>query len=342
MKKTDLIKIILLWCLVALLSAKVQPRTYTGGTSQRLQSKAEVKQSALGIMLGEFRTNLSDMFYMQTENFMHYGVAFLPHNHEEHSHTSDMLTDTGMAHIEGEDETHDHDHGHDHERDHDDDHDGDPHHDHEHEVITVIPTAEKDYRSWLGNLHRQIKPWQAPGESHQLARDVEVVPLFRMMTLADPHYVRGYQVGAFWIQQLDVSAAADFIEEGLQNNPHSFELYLMRGLLNVKKARSMGEQGLIDNGNAAQQALLECARGDFQQAAEYMMQVRPALEVLEDEAQTLWSDDQETDAMAVVYLWVTLEKRIGNEARALELAEKYCRVMPDHKQLHVLLQEMGP
>lgn len=319
MKRGNALKYVLLWLLVAVLSTRVHPRKYTGGISKDLQAKDQVNHSALGMMLGEFRTSLSDMFYLQTENFLHYGVAFKPHDDDEHSKTEEMVADLKMG--GAEENTHKH---------HDFDH-GD-------EVLTVIPTAEKDYRSWLGNLHREIKPWQAPGEAHRLSRDAEVIPLFRLMTLADPHYVRGYQVGAFWIQQLDPKAAADFIAEGLKNNPDSFQLYLMRGLLNVKKARKLMPGGRLDGKDPDQRKLLLEAKADFQQAAEMMFQARPSLEDLDQPDQTDWTNDQETDAMAAVNMAVMLEQMVGRPDHAKQLAESCLKRMPENKHLKEYLE----
>ncbi|WFB37690.1 hypothetical protein P3T73_07945 [Kiritimatiellota bacterium B12222] len=348
MKKGEYIKVLGLWLLVALISPQVKPRRYEGGLSKNIQAKEEMNHSALGIVLGEFRTSLSDMFYMQTENFLHYGVAFVPHEHEKHSEASEMVSEwTEVDDEAGEDEHAMHE-GHDHEHivDHDEDvhgegHEGHEGHGHEHEELTVIPSAEHDFRAWVGEMHRAIKPWQAPGEAHRVASDAEVVPLFRMMTLADPHYVKGYQVGAYWIQQLDAEAASKFLAEGLQNNPDSFELYLMRGMLHLKQARSLGEKGQINEDNVEQRAVLLKAKADFQKSAALMLQVRPAQEIVDDEDQILWSEVQETDAMAATHLSVLLEQRVGDPEQAKRLAKEYSAAMPDHKKLTKLLQE-GP
>jgi hypothetical protein len=313
-------------CLVLLaswLSPQIEPRRYAGGLSKDERLKDQVNRSALGLMLGEFRTSLSDMFYLQTENFLHYGVRFLPHDDEEHSPTAEMAADLESGETE-EPGHHDHD-GHDHE--------GCDHEHHDHEVLTVIPTADKDFRSWLGEIHRQVKPWQAPGGPHLLADDSEVVPLFRMMTLADPHYVRGYQIGTYWIQRLDTEAAYEFIEEGLQKNPKSFELYLMRGFVRLKQAGDLNDpaQPVTEDPEKLQSVLK--AKADFQQAAEFMMRDRPPQEILDTTESAEWSNYQESDARAAVNLSIILEQRYGDPQRAQKLLKTYMAAMPNYEHL---------
>lgn len=328
MKRRGPLLLILLWLGVMLLSPGIQPRKYTGGTSRDFQAKEQVNRSALGLILGEFRTSLSDMFYLQTENFLHYGVAFKPHDDEKHSTSDELVSELEMGIADDHDQDHDPVHVHD---------ENCEHHAHGDEVLTVIPTAEKDYRSWLGNLHREIKPWQAPGAAHRLSSDAEVIPLFRMMTLADPHYVRGYQVGSYWIQRLDTAAARAFLEEGLEKNPEAFELYLMRGFLGLKQARRVGSGSALDGKDPEQRQLLLTAKADFQQASDLMFRERPSQQILDETEHPEWSDDRESDAMAAVHMAVMLENRVGQEDRAKELAERYLKQMPDHKQLRAFL-----
>jgi hypothetical protein len=213
-------------------SFRLHPGDYTEGRPRKVSQREQVNRSALGMMLGKFRTNLSDTFYMQTESFLHYGVAFKPHDEAEHETVSSEMA-KGMADDEAEDSHHDHhDHAHEEEG-----HDG---HHHE-ESLTIIPTAADDYRAWIGRMQREIQPWQKPGGAHHLASDAEVVPLFRLMTLADPHSIRGFTVGSYWVSRMDPVAAQKFLDEGLVKNPNAFQLHLMNGLLMMVKARRMDD-----------------------------------------------------------------------------------------------------
>lgn len=80
---------------------------------------------------------------------------------------------------------------------------------------------------------------------------LKVVPLFRTITLIDPHYIVVYSVGAWHFAWnlgplLDepeeewkrwVPAGIEFLEEGIKNNPNRYDLYFELGWLYFQKLK---------------------------------------------------------------------------------------------------------
>jgi tetratricopeptide (TPR) repeat protein len=260
-------------------------------------------------MLGEFRTSLSDMLFIKTERYLHSGVAYVPHLTEQ------LLTVEGSGKQADE-----HDHANCEDHDHD-------HFDHEDLPVTVVPVADEDYRGWIGRMHREVKPWRDPSLSHQHTTGTELIPWFRMMTLSDPAYTRGYTIGAFWIKQHDPAAAMAFVEEGLHKNPRAFELHLTKGFLLVQESRRVEAAG------GDKVPLLLQARDSFQSAAEYMIEVRPRKWEGDIEDVPGWGGYQENDARAAAHMAVLLESQHGDPEKARALARRYLDILPDHPQL---------
>jgi tetratricopeptide (TPR) repeat protein len=314
-KKTLFILPAALWLSAALLAPRLRPHDYTGGRSRDETQRVLANQSSLALMLGEFRTSLSDVLFIKTERYLHSGVAYVPHLTEK------ILTVEGAGEAVGE-----HEHGEhcDHENDH---------FAHEGMPVTVVPESTQDYRGWIGDMHREVKPWRDPKLAHQHTTGTELIPWFRMMTLSDPSYTRGYTVGAFWIKQHDPEAALRFIEEGIGHNPRAFELHLARGFLLLQEGRALQEAG-----KDGKEVMLR-AKSAFQSAAEYLPDVRPKTWEGEIEDAPGWGNYQESDAMAALLMAVLFEENYGDPARARELAQKYLELMPEHPRLRVFIQQ---
>ncbi|MEX2607989.1 MAG: hypothetical protein WD708_11650 [Kiritimatiellia bacterium] len=307
-----------LWILAALLSPRIQFRDYEEGRSRDLLTRVEVNQSALARIMGEFRTGASDMLFIKTERYLHSGVGYVPHLTE--ALLSVEGTDKGVeAHMAEMREGHEEE-GH------------DPFH-HEEEAETLVPTPGQDYRRWLGEMHRTVKPWRDPGLAHQHSDGKELIPWFRMMTLSDPHYIRGYIVGAHWIKRHDPEAAMKFVEEGLIHNPNDFQLHLSKAFLMLQEARRMG-QGTLETDDIAVQGQIVRAKRYFQRAAEEMARVRPREVPGEDIADHPdWGTYHESDAMAAAHMAILLEERYGDPDTALELKTRYQKLMPGYERL---------
>lgn len=64
-------------------------------------------------------------------------------------------------------------------------------------------------------------------------QNTDIMPLFRMITLLDPHFIQAYDTGAYsLVVNLNrVKEGLDFLKEGIRNNPDSFELSWEYGFL---------------------------------------------------------------------------------------------------------------
>lgn len=274
------ILVALLFAASPALSSRLAPRDYEGGRSRSENDRERRNESSVATILGEIRTNASDLMFIKTERYLHQGVAYVPHL------DADAMASTGeIKAAEGE------------------------HHDHgEAEVpATIVKPAEEDFRGFIGDLERKVKPWHSRAEGDHHISGKEMLPWYRVMTLTDPHYIRGYLIGAWWLRQTDGSRerlveAKNFISEGIEKNPDAFQLHLTVGYL----LRKLGED------RAALKA--------FRTAADLASVQRPKEGPKPD---GLWNDYTEEDACAAVRMAVLTEKEFGDPAEALRMAELY-------------------
>lgn len=92
--------------------------------------------------------------------------------------------------------------------------------------VPVIPSAQRDFRGFIGDLERQVKPYLS-NDGQEFSKDPEqTVPFYRLMTWSDPHFIQGYTVGATFIAKAGKYAdrGIEFLLEGERANPESFEI----------------------------------------------------------------------------------------------------------------------
>ena len=307
---------------VPLLARSVHPDAYAGGRARSAEAGMLRNTSAAARMLGEFRTAASDILFIKAERYLDSGIGYAPHLEKEllsvegTTHTVDEhqaeagVTAPPAAHTESGGDAHG-------------EHDAHEAHDDHAGTQTLIPTPERDYRGWVGRLQRAVKPWRDPSQAHRHTDGRELLPWFRVMTLADPHSTTGYAVGGWWLKGLNPEAALTFVEEGIANNPNAHQVRLMQGYILLELARS----------HADDPARLNAARVAFQQAAE------AAIARLADggppPANWTWYD--ENDALAACRMAVLLEQKHGTPTRAIALARRYAARLPDD----AILREMA-
>lgn len=319
------------------ISTRVDSEAYAGGRARDEEELVRRNSSALATMLGEFRTGISDIMFIKTERYLHAGVGYIPHMEVLSAEALAEEVDEHQSELGIPDE--DPHHGHHH---HGDAHHGHHHHgldiDHEHAgTPTLIPPAHRDFRGFVGRLHREVKPWRDPDRPHVHTDGRELLPWFRVMTLSDPKYVRGYVAGGFWLQMENTELALAFVEEGLRNNPEEFQLYVSRGFLRIKEARKLGDPNAEDLDPAVRE-VLELALGDFLRGAELMAGVRPD-DVDEDGfGSGGWGRYQETDALAAAGMSVSLTRNLGDPEGAREIARRYIDLFPDFRTLRNALE----
>lgn len=162
---------------------------------QRRIGLEEAESHAAASLMGQFRTNLAAWLWVRTDLYLHNGVELRPMTEAEHRH--------GKSGAEA----------------HHDDHLMD-----ESSLTTVVPDEESDFRGVLGELDRATQAYQdMHGHAH---REPDAsLPLFRLMTWADPRFVQGWAVGAAVLARSRsterTEAALDFLRRGIEANPES-------------------------------------------------------------------------------------------------------------------------
>ncbi len=300
---------LLLLVVAGWLGAHVDPNAYAGGRARDEQERLRRNSSALAAMLGEFRTSLSDIMFIKTERYLHGGVAYLPHMGDLAMSAEELIDEVDEHQSEIGLEFLDHDE--------------------EGDVPTIIPTPERDFRGWVGNLHREVQPWRDPTKAHIHTDGRDLIPWFRLMTRADSHYIRGYTAGGFWLNMADPEAALAFIEEGIQHNPQEFQLYVSRGFLLIREARRTGVTTSDVELEPEVAAILERARDDFRKAAQLALVKRPDDVDEEGFGSGGWGSYHENDALAASRMDILLTRRLGDPDLANQLAHRYANTFPE-------------
>ncbi|MGI8906770.1 MAG: tetratricopeptide repeat protein [Candidatus Sumerlaeaceae bacterium] len=331
--------------------AAAMPRSVT---AQAMQQR---NQSAFAVILGEFRTNLSDLIFIKTERYLDSGIAYAPHidagelersgkavhskhdEHEEdgHAHKHEAHEHGQKSHAGHAKHDHDSTHKHHEHTTHEeddastaittDDHQtsldqrlatpqmsetahikpgsavSEPGHEY---VPTIIMTADKDFRGFLGNLERNVKPWRHPSEGHKHTAGTELLPWYRLATYSNPNNVRMYMIGAWWLKTLkqrpQVEEALKFLEEGISHNPNSFQLYLMRGYILRQLERHQD------------------ALKSFHTAVETGLKTRPANP---GSAPMTWNDDLEEELQSAMVMEILSIRDFQSTSSALQVARDY-------------------
>jgi hypothetical protein len=190
------------------LARRTQPQidTKTGMTHAQ-QERMETLASAS--LFGQFRSSMADFLWMKADRYLHNGVEFRGMTDQE-KQTGDADKVSGK--------------------------DGDRGHRNE---TTVIPSEQRDWRGTLGGIERQVHPYK--DMSHHGVEDPrQALPLFRLMTFSNPHFVPGYVAGAALLghQPGKLEEGLRFLREGEANNPDSIEIQTELGeLMTVKQRR---------------------------------------------------------------------------------------------------------
>lgn len=170
------------------------PQGLTHEQSEALEEKAQAS------LMGQFRGSMSDFLYLQVDKFVHSGVDLRGMTDKEKKKGAEGVTsgdgvEKGVRQHAGTE-------------------------------TTVVPSKKVDWRGVLGDIERQVKPYNGmEGHSHKDPK--ESVQLYRLMTLSNPKFVRGWTEGA-WIMAHQKEAGPEkalaFLREGEKANPESIEI----------------------------------------------------------------------------------------------------------------------
>jgi len=269
-----------------------QRRTSESGlTDFELRKRNE---NAFARILGEFRTSAADMMFMKTELYLHGGMAWVPH------------LDAGAMIREGAviDDT-------------------------SINITSMIPPREQDFRGFIGDLERSVKPFDL---EHIHERKDELLPWYRLMTTMDPHYMRGYRLGALWLIESSNhrrwDEALNFINEGLSFNdghPEEFRLYVTKTLYYVKRNQTRERFGFPESREELLGKALEAAR----RAYTLGLRERPESgQTGEFGPRILWTDDLEEDfRFGARYVPIML-RELGRLDESMQAVHEVREVIP--------------
>jgi tetratricopeptide (TPR) repeat protein len=254
---------------VIALEAKPQVTLQTQGMSESQQKKFE--EAAASSLFGQFRTSMADFLWMKTDKYLHNGIDLRA-----------MTTKEKQAGLPEAQTAHD---------------DGLKHSD----ETTVVPAAAGDWRGFYGDLERHTQPYKNM-EHHEHADPKEALPLFRMMTISNPHFISGFKVGGAMMLKNNPKEGIAFIEEGIKNNPESIELLALMG------------------GEVYTSHLKEYDKAIFY--------LEKALTIVKHRDTKTLTDD-EVEAFTDVYRWIILANREkGDQVQARRYAKECLQIFP--------------
>jgi hypothetical protein len=254
------------------LSQTIQPNLDTKvGLTQAQQERMEKLASAS--LFGQFRSSMADFLWMKADRYLHQGVEFRGMtDQEKQTGNADKVSGAG----------------------------GDRGHTNE---TTVIPSQERDWRGRFGDFERQVHPYKDM-RNHQVEDPRQALPLFRLMTWSNPHFIPAYVAGASLLahQPGKLEEGLEFLREGEKNNPESIEIQTEIGeLMTVNQRR-------------------------YAAALPYL-QKAIALAAARDPKTLI---DDESEAYQNAFRWTVLNRREANDpAAAREAAVAGLRLFPN-------------
>jgi tetratricopeptide (TPR) repeat protein len=256
---------------------RLQPQIEAAVGMNRAQQE-KLEQSAAASLLGQFRSSISDFLWLKADKYLHNGIELrgLTPQEKESGHADSAISAPGekeKGYEEHEEET------------------------------TVIPSRRNDWRGHLGDIERKIQPYQDM-ENHEHKDPKEALPLFRLMTAANPRFIPGYTSGAMLIAQdrAKVEEAVNFLREGAANNPESIEIHNAIGYMMTSRQHK------------------------YKEAFPYLLR---ALELAAAKDPTLLTED-ELENHQEAFRWAVLNRReAGEPAAARRLAEACLAAYPD-------------
>ena len=258
--------------------------------------QTRLDQMASASLFGQFRSNMADFLYLKVDKYLHNGVELRGLTPEEAEASAGKDEEEG--HHEGHGDGHDEEegqHGADEVRTAASDlAQGFQQHA---EETTVVPSKRRDWRGILGDLEREVQPYEdMSAHTHRDAQ--EALPLFRLMTISNPNFIPGYTLGATMIarDRAKTDEALAFLKEGERNNPQSIEIKMELGRMTTARKR------------------------DFAGAVPYLL---GAIQIgHQRDPKTLTEDEDE--ALRDAYRWLVLNRREVKDHRVARAAAREC------------------
>lgn len=242
-------------------------------------------------IVGEFRGTLAGFLYARADEYMHGGVIMrAATENEEQSGARLASHGDEMRDTHGKGET------------------------------SVIPEWERDRRGLWGAVERDTQPFM--DIRHHGHKDItEALPLFRMMTWSDPHFVEAYNFGAYLIfsaaKDNNLKRALEFLDEGIKNNPHSYILHTEYGQYQLNNAKNV----LV-------------AQEHFRKAVDIVDKMTP------EQIEKVDIQDKTEAERCWDYLVITYRKQ-GNDKEEMAWAQRCLKRFPDSATCRRSVKRLG-
>jgi tetratricopeptide (TPR) repeat protein len=245
--------------------------------------------SAFAQILGEVRATASDLMFVKANRYLHAGVGYAPRIDFGKIDSAGAFSGCVAG------------------------------------TPTVIRTAENDFRGFLGDLERQVKPYRRSEEDHVHTTKEELIPWFRLMTLSNPHFIRGYLVGSkILADDGHYKEARDFLFEGVdlnKDNPELFRLYQGIAFFHLR--------GKYDKAYPWPETWREDALQAARESMRLGLEQRPRMgEFGKIKKDLVWNEDMEDDFRYGMHLVALILMEKGELDAALEMAERLRTIAP--------------
>ncbi|MFT5239606.1 MAG: hypothetical protein ACI9OU_000249 [Candidatus Promineifilaceae bacterium] len=169
------------------------------------------------------------------------------------------------------------------------------------------------------------------GHKHSDGR--ELLPWFKLLTVSDSHYIRGYTVGEYWLSRYDQGEAVRFLRDGFTSNPSSFQLHLVLSQILLKVQQDASNDDVTSIGELSE--IHQEARVLAERAAELALrQWTPG----NPDGSSAWSYYDKNDALACFYQAVLTEQKYGSPQKAIQKARIYLSFVGTNAVLERLAQ----
>lgn len=243
--------------------------------------------TASASLLGQFRTSTSSWLWLRTDLYLHNGVELRPLTASEKREGQSGVgtSDKDLSKAMNDDN-----------------------------VVTSIPSPDRDFRGWLGDLERSTAPYKDM-HNHSHNDPEQSIPLFRLMTWIDPNFIEGWTTGSTVIARdrsdAGTKKALAFLNEGLAANPDSISILDEIAFMQITRDHDLGQAVLA----------LEHARDVGLKTVKQMQ------------------DDDREDFIEV-YRWLALCYRDLNDRDKMnERLEEGHKMFPDDPIINMLLNQ---
>ena len=243
--------------------------------------------SASASLLGQFRTSTSSWLWLRTDLYLHNGVELRPLTDSEKK-----AGRTGVGSSEQDlNKALDEDN-----------------------VVTSIPSPDRDFRGWLGDLERETSTYKDM-HNHTHNNPEQSIPLFRLMTWIDPNFIEGWTTGSTVIARdrsdKGTEKALKFLNEGLEANPESVSILDEIAFIYITREKNLDKA--VEYLELARQSGLKHIR--------------------------TMPDDEKED-FAEIYRWLGLCYRdLGESAKMYEVLDEGHELFPDDSVITMLLNQ---